>query len=606
MLVGVLVWPVGKWSADRPAAGSQASPVLATIGQGSDRQQELAGDLPAEAHVAVDSTEPPESVAAEIGSPRALQIPGSFSETSTEPDADMPATGVFATGEAAVDMLPPLPVGTETSAEPAELDSTEVNGGASSGQAEQNQFPRFDPLDLDPEGLDMASLGRIGLGRQEDFPEPTASPEESGKSLANNDPPGGVSSAARNPGELVAGARPQSPDHLNTQVVRMDPTVAAPTRMTAAEDRLEQRLAAIEIERMPLYVFLEMISGLGKVPIQLGSEELRMAAISAEAPVSVRRQQTSLAEVLHEALRPLHLDYRALGPLVMIHWPGAEKPREIDYPIADLLTPETDAARLTEWIRQLVAPTSWRAAGGEGDLQIAGNMLHIHQSQRVQYQVLCFLERLRLVRKLKPRSRYPIERLSVEPALQQLAASLHGQARFTFSRYTPLSEIFSYWQQQLGLALLVDWSAVLGEPSGARQGSLIGPATRVACAVADQPWDQALDLVLEPLGLAWRAMDGHTLQITSAQIAQEEAQLEFYPLGPGEPRGQGQPGLDQARVAAIMAELQKLVELPDSADLSRGQTALILDPVSQHLLALQPWSVQRRLWRRIDKAGAGR
>ncbi len=207
----------------------------------------------------------------------------------------------------------------------------------------------------------------------------------------------------------------------------------------------------------------------------------------------------------------------------------------------------------------------------------------------------------------------------MEPALQQLAASLHGQARFTFSHYTPLSEIFSHWQQQLGLALLVDWPALLGESSGGGEessrageqskvghGPLAGPATRIACAVANQPWEQALDLVLEPLGLAWRAMDGQTLQITSAQIVQEEAQLEFYPLAPAEPQGPGPPDLDQAWVAGKMAELQKLVELPDSADRSRGQTALILDPVSQHLLALQPWSVHRRLWRRIDKGGAGR
>ena len=51
----------------------------------------------------------------------------------------------------------------------------------------------------------------------------------------------------------------------------MDPAVAAPTSMTAAENQLAQLLPAIEIEGMPLHVFLEMISSLGNVPIQLGS-----------------------------------------------------------------------------------------------------------------------------------------------------------------------------------------------------------------------------------------------------------------------------------------------------------------------------------------------
>jgi hypothetical protein len=356
---------------------------------------------------------------------------------------------------------------------------------------------------------------------------------------------------------------------------------------------------------MPLYVFLDLISGLGNVPIRLGSEELRMAAISAEAPVSVQRQKASLAETLREALRPLHLDYRAVGPLVIIHWPGAEKRREISYPIADLVTPETDAVRLAEWVCHLVAPASWRAAGGEGDLQIVGDTLRIVQSQRVQYQVLSFLERLRLVRNRKPRSRYPIERLSVEPALQQLSESLNGQASFTFSRYTPLREIFSYWQQQLGLVLLVDWSAVLDSPSGARHGPTglqvppIGPATRVACAVDDLPWHRALDSVLEPLGLSWRAIDGGTLQITSVEVAQGAGQLVFYPLAPEQTRGQPRDDLDETAVAARMAELQKLVEASNSTDPPPSRTALILDPVSQHLLALQPAVVQRRLWQQI-------
>jgi hypothetical protein len=150
---------------------------------------------------------------------------------------------------------------------------------------------------------------------------------------------------------------------------------------------------------------------------------------------------------------------------------------------------------------------------------------------------LCFLERLRLARELKLRSRYPVARLTLEPALQQLAESLQEQTTFTFSRYTPLKEIFAYWQQQLGLALLVDWSAILGDSSllqhasielqqelaGRREEPSIGPATPVACAVAGLPWHQALDAILEPLGLAWQAIDGTALQITSAEVVQGTA-----------------------------------------------------------------------------------
>jgi hypothetical protein len=562
--------------------------------------------------MAVDSTESPESGVPAILTPNQQQALGSLPKTRTETVAESQAPGMLAAGASVVDTLPPLPGEINARSKNKELDSVGADGNNPAGQAGQHQLPRFDPLDLDPEGFNMASLGQIRMGRQEDFTGPSDSLAEPGEPRSSV-PPGKSTTSGQDPGKQMADAGSPGLEGLNTQVVRMDPAAVTPIAMPAAEDRLGQRFSAIEIDRMPLYVFLELISGLGNVPIQLGCEELRMAAISAETSVSVRRQQISLAETLRAALRPLHLDYRTVGSLVIIHWPGAERRREIDYPIADLVTPETDARQIADWIRQLVVPFSWRVAGGEGDLRVAGDTLHIIQSQRVQYQVLCFLERLRLARKLKLRSRYPIERLSVEPVYQQLAESLNEKALFNFSRYTPLSEIFSYWQQQQGLALLVDWSTLLGESLGGRQGPSgqqqvppIGPATRVACAVADQPWHRALDAVLEPLGLAWRAIDGGALQITTAQVAQEAAQLEFYPLIPEGLHDQQPHNLDEAAVMSRMTELQNLVSVSNSTDMPNSQRALVMDPVSQYLLALQPAVVQRRLWQEIYSTRPGK
>jgi hypothetical protein len=195
-----------------------------------------------------------------------------------------------------------------------------------------------------------------------------------------------------------------------------------------------------------------------------------------------------------------------------------------------------------------------------------------------------------------------------------LAESLQEQATFTFSRYTPLKEIFSYWQQQLGLALLVDWSAILGESSllqhapvelqqelaGRREEPSIGPATPVACAVAGLPWHQALDTILEPLGLAWQAIDGSALQITSAEVVLGTARLEFYSLVPERAPGPLPGDSEITSSVAIMAELQSLVDESNFKLLPRSQTALILDPVSQHVLVLQPAVMQRQIWQRID------
>lgn len=609
MLIAVLVGSFGNEPPDGRPADSPAAPrAVASQSQSpgpNEMASALAGSTRAETNRASIPIEFPTS---EPALPANL-LPGGqpAAGPTAEPDVDLSAPAAAVASESETAPLPTLPVGPGPRAGKSASKQAVAKPAVQSGL---NQPSHVDPLELDPEGFDMASFGR-----QQSFPGLAASFAGTGPTGAVEPkvkvPAGPPSTPGKSLRGQVSSASSTNLESLNTQVVRMDPGPVPKTEMPSAEKHLALRLPAIDVDQMPLYAFLELVSGLSQVPIQLGSEELRMAALSAAVPVSVHRQQTSLAEILRAALRPLHLDYRPLGPMVVIYWPGAEKDREIGYPIADLVTPESDAQRLAEWIRQLVVPSSWRAAGGEGELQVVGDTLHIVQSQRVQYQVLCFLERLRRIRKLKPRSRYPAERLPVEPALQQLADTLNGPAVFTFSRYTPLSEIFSYWQQQLGLALLVDWSAVMGESSQPHQGSPvlvwkprtgrppIGPATRVACSVVGQPWHRALDTVLGPLGLAWRAIDGHTLQITSALVAQGTAQLEFYPLFPEGPPGQQRRVGDRAIVAARMAELQKLAEASKPTPLSHSQTALILDPVSQHLLALQPASVQWNLWQRI-------
>ncbi|MEO2045050.1 MAG: hypothetical protein ABGX16_00570 [Pirellulales bacterium] len=619
--VVVLTWSLEEGTDNHVANGHGVEPEQSAGQQETVRQ----GAMNLEASESADLIEPVATAVAE-GTPQdvdqvAEREHGTLSEASVGPSIEDSRSGNLALDRADADTLlsrAPSLSGSERdeiSAVKSRLDVREVDRTKPTAHGDQSELPRFDPLDLDPEGLDLASLGRKKTKSQEGPSVPSINPEEPDKSRT------GVTSQPSPTTVREPGAKPSShrTDNLNTQVVRIDPAAVPLAKMPVAEEQLKVQIPAIEVDRMPLYIFLELISDLGDVPIRWGPEELRMAAISAETPVSIRKQQSSLAEILHEVLQSLHLDYRAAGPLIVIHWPGAERSREINYPIADLVTPATDAGQLAEWIRQLIVPSSWRSvagkgAAGNGEMQIDGDILKITQSQRVHYQVLCFLERLRLARKLKLRSRYPVERLTLEPALQQLAESLQEQITFTFSRYTPLKEIFSYWQQQLGLALLVDWSAILGDSSllqhapvefqqelaGRREEPSIGPATPVACAVAGLPWHQALDTILEPLGLAWQAIDGSALQITSAEVVQGTTRLEFYSLVPERAPGPLPGDSEIMSSVTIMAELQSLVDESNSKLLPRSQTALILDPVSQHVLVLQPAIMQRQIWQRIN------
>ena len=45
------------------------------------------------------------------------------------------------------------------------------------------------------------------------------------------------------------------------------------------------------------------------------------------------------------------------------------------------------------------------------------------------------------------------------------------------------------------------------------------------------PQGEALRQLLEPLGLAWRAVDANTLQVTTQKALAARMELEFYPVG---------------------------------------------------------------------------
>jgi len=224
----------------------------------------------------------------------------------------------------------------------------------------------------------------------------------------------------------------------------------------------------------------------------------------------------------------------------------------------------------------LVVPAAQPPLGETVSLETSDNTLSIEQAQQFHYQVLIFFERLRLARKIPPRSRFPVKRLAGSSAYATLAERLRTQTTFTFSHYTSIGEIVRYWQQELGVPILVDWPAL------AELG--FWPNSRIACTAENKPWSTALDQVLEPLGLGWRAVVGGAVEITSAEKVQTELQLEIYQLD----RELG----DQTE--RVLGELRGIAE--------KKPAAIAYDPTGKVLLVLQPAAVQRLIYQwLVDK-----
>lgn len=420
---------------------------------------------------------------------------------------------------------------------------------------------RFDPLSFDLESLSLDALDQQ--------PEETEAEQIVD---ASSDPP--AEPTADEPPAIAA--PPEQP--AAEWAAEQDITTAE----KVASDQLQLVVPAVEFEQLPLVDALQLFSQLGGVPMSVAPEQLLMAGITAEQPVALRAREQSIGRMLGDVLQPLRLEIQTDGPQVIVERRDARKTREINYPVEDLVASGTSEGELADWVQQLIAPSSWQAAGGTGLLEASSGQLRIKQTQAVQYQVLILLERLRLARELPPKSRYPVERLAGTPVHIALQRPLSKEATFTFLDPVPLQEVLAYWQIELGVPLLVDWPA-LAEID-------VWPGTKLSCAMQLQPWDTALQRVLEPLGLGWRAATGGTIVISTAKRLQGQLQWELYPL----------VETSQANLDFLLGELESALR---NQRLDVGK-ATIYDPAGNVLLVSQPAVGQRAVYRVLIEQNA--
>ena len=409
---------------------------------------------------------------------------------------------------------------------------------------------RFDPLKFDPENLTLATVDA----------EPAATDQPSVADQPESTVPPQIDLAVEP--EQIPSTAP---------LVRRGPASPTDTHSIDAAEQLKLTVPAVTIEKMPLAECLQLFSQLSGLPISIAPEQLLMAGITAERKVSLAASEASLGDMLAQVLTPLHLEVTTQGEQVVVVRQEATKTREINYPINDLVSSATSKEQLAGWVEQFVAPTTWQTAGGQGTLVVEENRLRISQSQQVQYQVLILLERLRLARNLPPRSRYPVKRLVAMPASQQLGPTLRQTTTFTFTQFTPLQEVFTHWQTELDVPLLVDWTALASAD--------LSPHSTVACAIIDEPWSVALEKVLEPLGLGWRVATSGAIEITSAEKVLNQLQLELFPLADG----------TTVDIDALRTKLGP----------SNGELAY--DPAGNVVLALQPATNQRILFNHLQQ-----
>ncbi len=362
------------------------------------------------------------------------------------------------------------------------------------------------------------------------------------------------------------------------------PPRQAPRQVDVAA-RLADPIAAIEFSNLPLVDFLDFISDLSTIPVTIEPEALAWRRLTPHAPISVKLKETTVGGAVSAALEPLALGFDVRDGHLVVTAPAVKDAtlRQIKHPVNDLVS--GDAEQVLEFgrlITQLVAPESWKAAGGPGSILPQESGLLIEQTEAIHYRVIAFCETLRAARGLSLRTRFDASRF--QPLIQrQLAQSkLNAPIQLNFRQSTDLTEILKRLGSAAGITILIDWRAATEAGwSIDAKGSVVAE---------NEPLGDVLTRLLSPMDLAYRVIDGATLEITTPEKLRVKLETEFYPL----PKNLSDDTSDDAILARIQQELGE-------HHFSDGRGALHLDLPSRHLIAALPQPQQAELAALIEK-----
>lgn len=348
------------------------------------------------------------------------------------------------------------------------------------------------------------------------------------------------------------------------------PAIPPITQPLNPSQRLAAKVKTLQFNDLALTKFLDTLGELAGTAITLDPRVLELNGQSPRTTLSVNVADLPIEQALREKLTENRLELDESHGRLGVALAGAAEQRSVDFDVKDLVS-EGDASSIAKLIEQFVAPRSWKATGGKGTIAVDGGVLHIDQMLSVRREALVFCERLRLARSRSLRSKYPAELLTVDSPYAKLSAKLQQSTTFTYLPWIRLADFARELQDLTGLTIFVDWAALADVN--------LEPSSPLACSVNNRPWSEALDGVLEPLGLTWWAVDGQTLQITSRDAIARVERVEFYAI----------PKAQLAASAAFADSLKKAIaERPNKADRPDGVRMQVDEPSGRLIVRASP------------------
>ncbi len=294
----------------------------------------------------------------------------------------------------------------------------------------------------------------------------------------------------------------------------------------AVDARLADPITAVEFDKVPLAAALDLLAARSTLLITFDTDEMTAMGLSPRYPVTAGVSDTTVAGALAHVLSPLGLTFVARQNQLWITSPDRDRRivPESDYTVSDLTGDHpVRAAELVQLMRRMIAPDTWRDAGGQGTIRSQGDRLWIQQDSTVRRRILSFCEKLRLARGLPLKSKYGAERFPLSTPTARARAMLARPVMANFHTPEPLTEVLDYLASSAKATIVVDWLALTAEG--------IPPGVEASVNVHDKPLRQALAELLEPLGLTYRPIDDDTLEVTTPEAAMTRLTLQFHSAG---------------------------------------------------------------------------
>ena len=369
---------------------------------------------------------------------------------------------------------------------------------------------RFISKDVDPEVIELLATINSGSGMTvAALGDAPASQPDAAEPQAPADP----KDAGERPMPVAETAVPAEPSRPPLPGVDVAAGLAMPVPQIALSDvALGQAVA--------------LVAQLGGLPVTFDPAGMESAGVSLRDSVSVNRSDATLGAVLKDVLDQRGLVSVAEGGQLIITSPAIAQAEQSArrYSINDLAEDQAALEALATAVQQLIAPETWKGQGGSGTIQAKDGTLHIDQTAMNHYRLLVFFERLRTARGLPLRSRMPSDRFPLVSRRARAAEMLARKVSVNFREPAALVEVLGRLGALAGADILIDRQAL------ALEG--IPDTEPASVAVVEESFEATLDKLLRPLGLAWRALDAHTIQVSTQSSLDEAMELEFYPVGP--------------------------------------------------------------------------